>query len=262
MIDVEARLRDLGPWLDVPEGADLSAAVAVRIGTDLREARNERMGARARSGWLIPAAVAAGVALVMALVVVLLPQPRQAVARWFGIGGIRFELTGGDGLPRGLSSDLDLGEPVPADEAVDAVPFAIRLPDGAGPPAAAFAGRPPDGITLVWPPSADLPEVGDTGVGLLLTEFPGTTTETLVLKELDAGTSVEQVSVGGGDGFWITGEPHVVAYLDPDGEPGFDPVRLADNTLLWEVDGVTHRLESSLELDAMLELAESMRPVR
>ena len=199
--------------------------------------------------------------LALIAVVIAVPGPRDAVARWFGIGGVRFELRDQDELPTGLGSDFDLGEPVAASQAADAVTFQIRLPDGTGPPSAAFIGRPPGGITMVWPPSADLPEVDDSGVGLLLTEFPGSTTDTLVVKELGAGTRLEAVAVDGADGYWITGAPHVVTYLDRDGEPRFDQTRLAGNTLLWEIDGVTYRMESALGLEAMVEIAESLRPV-
>ena len=114
----------------------------------------------------------------------------------------------------------------------------------------------------MWTPTEELPEVEGTGVGLLLTEFPGSTTDNLVVKELGPGTSVDQVIVDGADGFWITGAPHVVTYLDVDGDPQRDPTRLAGNTLLWEVDDVTYRMESALGLERMLALAESLRSVR
>jgi hypothetical protein len=256
MVDVEATLRDLGDRLDVPPVGDLAEGVATRI------ERLETQAHAPRRRWTVPVVAAAAVLVVLATVVAVLPEPRQAVARWFGIGGVRFELTGDGPLDPDVSSELDLGAPVAAEEAAGAVPFELGLPGAIGPPAAAYVGRPPDGISMVWPPAPELPEVGDTGVGLLLTEFPGSTTETLVRKELGTGTRLEQVTVDGRDGYWITGAPHVVTYLDPAGDPHFDRVRLAGNTLLWEVDGVTHRLESALDLEAMFDLAESLRPIR
>jgi hypothetical protein len=286
MADVERLLTELGPRLDVPGGgAGLAATVAERIepaggGTGARRApqgscANGGLSANgsmrtvgAQTSWpsrgkrrLDPVVVAVA-AVVMAALLVALPQPRQAVARWFGIGGVRFELTGEDGLPPDLGTELDLGAPVAADDAAAEVPFEIRVPEAVGPPAAAFTGRPRDGITMVWPASDELPEVGRSGLGLLLTEFPGSTSDTLVAKELDTGTRLEPVSVDGHDGYWITGAPHVVTYLDPDGNARFDAVRLAGNTLLWEADGVTHRMEAALDLGPMLELAESVRRVR
>ena len=48
---------------------------------------------------------------------------------------------------------------------------------------------------------------------------------------------------------------HEFLYLDANGNPQPDTARLAANTLLWERDGVTYRLESALDRDAALALA-------
>jgi hypothetical protein len=251
MTDVVAALRDLGRNIDYPAGDDLGDAVAARIAGEL-----PAVAPIGRRRVLLVCAAA-----VLALVVVLaLPQPREAVARWFGLSGVRLTLTE-DGLPAGVGTDLDLGRSVTAAEAIAAVPFAVSLPADLGPPSEAFAGRPPDSVSFVWAPIDELPPVDGSGVGLLLTEFPGSTDDQLVVKQIGPGTQVQQVRVGDNPGYWITGARHTVTYLDPEREPRFDPVRLAGNTLLWSDDGVLYRMEANLGLAEMQELAESFTGV-
>jgi hypothetical protein len=67
------------------------------------------------------------------------------------------------------------------------------------------------------------------------------------------------VTIDGSPGYWIGGEPHTFGYLDDQGEIAFGTIRLAGNTLLWEVDGVTYRFESALEMTDALRLMESIR---
>jgi hypothetical protein len=255
MTDVVAALRDLGRNLDHPTGEDLSARIVARLENHgpLPAPMAQRQDRRR-----VLLAVAAVVLAV--LVVLALPRPREAVARWFGLGGVRLTLSE-DGLPAGVGTTLDLGRPVTAEEAAGAASFDLALPDRAGPPSEAFAGRPPGGVSFLWAPTADLPEVAGSGVGLLLTEFPGTTDDALIVKELGPGTRVRPVSVDRDPAYWITGARHTVTYRDPEGDPQFDPVRLAGNTLLWTAAGVTYRMEADLSLAEMLALAESFAGV-
>ena len=46
-----------------------------------------------------------------------------------------------------------------------------------------------------------------------------------------------------------------------EGEIVEDSARLTGNVLLWEAEGVTYRLESSLDLELSLAIAESLAPV-
>ena len=126
----------------------------------------------------------------------------------------------------------------------------IATPDRIGAPDAAFTGRPEGGTSFVWKPSAPLPRVFDSDIGLLLTEFPGGLDRQLVEKLVPPGTTIEPVTVDGAAGYWLGDGVHEFFYLDADGEPQPDTARLAANTLLWERDGVTYRLESALDRDA------------
>jgi hypothetical protein len=70
---------------------------------------------------------------------------------------------------------------------------------------------------------------------------------------------MQMVAVGGAGGYWIEGAPHVLILRDYAGDDRRHPSRLAGNTLLWERDGVTYRLESALSRDEAIRIAESMR---
>jgi hypothetical protein len=59
-------------------------------------------------------------------------------------------------------------------------------------------------------------------------------------------------------GYWLTGAPHVISYVDADGVVVDETVRLAGNVLLWEQDGVTFRIESLLSRAEALEIASSL----
>ncbi len=198
------------------------------------------------------------VAIVTAFAVVVLVAPiREAVADWLGIGVIRIVEV--DEIPTDLEDTIgDLG---------------VELGEGAfilGPddPVVAILGGPKTytrvrddrivEISFVWLPTDRLPEVGSTGVGALLTRFDGSLDGPIIEKSVGEGTSVVLVTVGEGRGYWIEGDAHTFGYLDARGEIVFETLRLAGNALLWEADGFAYRFESGLDLEAAIEVAESL----
>ena len=58
---------------------------------------------------------------------------------------------------------------------------------------------------------------------------------------------------------WLEGTPHQFFYRDSAGNPSPETLRLAGNTLLWEQDGVTFRLEAQVARDEALRIASSFR---
>jgi hypothetical protein len=247
-------LEDLGRAALALDERDLVPGVVARV----RAARGRNAPPRLRR----PARPAVAVAWIVALalaVAVALPGPRDAVARLFGIDGVR--VTSRAGLPADLHDALELGRPVDLDTAARLARDLPLAPRALGRPDAAFAGRPAGGVSLVWGPSPDLPEVASTGVGALVTAFPGTTDRELVEKQLLPGTTIEHVTVGGAAGSWIAGDPHVFLYLDGRGDAQHDTVRLAGNTLLWSSGATTYRFESALDRDAALALASAFEPL-
>jgi hypothetical protein len=203
--------------------------------------------------------VVAAAVLLVVLVALAVPGPRHAVARWLGIGSVAVTYTGE--VPGDAGATYDLGTPVPVARAVDEADWPVAAPADAGDPSAAFVGRPVGSITLVWAPSVDVPEVDDSGIGLVLSALPGTTDAGLVSKRVGPGTTVELVRVGDRAAYWIAGDPHELLVIDPDGRVVTDASRLAGNTLIWTDADITYRLESGLDRDAAVGMAESLRPL-
>lgn len=184
-----------------------------------------------------------------------LPGPRDAIADLLGLGGVR--ITTEDRLPPGLAGTLDLGQPITVDDAQARLGGALSF-SSVGAPDGAFAGRPPGAVTVVWAPSPERPEVLDTGVGLLLSVFPGDLDRQLVEKRVAAGTTVEATTVSGREAYWVGGAPHAFLYLDEQQRPREDTIRLSGHSLLWADDGSTYRLELAGSLAQARAVAEAL----
>jgi hypothetical protein len=207
-------------------------------------------------------------AILIAAVVVGVPSVRSAVARWLGIGGVDIELGTTPvttaplpSLPPPGAALPSLGAPVTIDEAQDRTGLTAPSLPSLGRPDAVYATDEPAGgqIVEVWKPRDDLPAspVGD--VGALLSVFRGNTGMPIYRKMLDpSATDVLEVRVGDVDGLFLRNGVHVVAFVDGNGQWVQETARLAANTLLWS-DGVqTHRLETALDVEAAIALAESV----
>lgn len=243
--DLQKRLVHLGAHVDWPD-TDLSGKVRSRL-VDVPRTR-------LRPGWAVASLLTA-----VCLLAVLTPGGRTAVADLLGVVGIEIRWSE-VGTPPATHRDLALGEPVALQAAVDSANFVVLVPAGeVGRPDVVYAddGR----VSTVWNPTTMLPEVGDSGIGLLHMQFSARLDTGLLTKRLADGTGVTAVDVRGRTGFWIDGEPHVLAYVGPDGQERTDTTRLAGNVLLWEEDGVTHRMESALSLDAARSIAATLSEV-
>ena len=259
--DLVLALGELGERLDLLPGDPVAAAVG-RIRTPQTFSSRDRPPRRPipRTRRVVMAAAAA---LLVALAAVLVaPGSRHAVARWLGIGSVTVTYTGD--VPVAAGRAYELGIPVPLAQAVeraDSAGWRLAAPSGAGDPARTFVGRPVGGVNLAWAPSDELPEIGDSGIGLLLTAMPGTTDAGGVSKQATRGTTVQLVRVGDSPAYWIAGEPHEVVITDAEGDLVYDSSRLAGNTLVWTEGDVTYRLESALDRDEAVDLASTLRPL-
>ncbi len=245
---LEARLLLLADEVDWPEAPRMAETVTAALQSPATASKNRRLR------WLAVAA-----AVVVATVTLLTWAPaRRAAADLLGVFGIRIEETSTIGT---VSFDLDLGSPIAPDEIVAQVGYAPLAPTQLGAPDGIYVEtRPPHHLLSVWLATEELPEVGDTGVGLLLSQFPSSAGTVGLQKDVGPEASVTSVSVGGIPGFWIEGGPHEVSYIDEDGATVFDSTRLAGNVLIWAPTGKTYRLESGLSLDSALTIAESLTP--
>jgi hypothetical protein len=157
-----------------------------------------------------------------------------------------------------------LGSPVSLDEARRGVLFPLQLPTDPllGAPDQAYLQQTHIGraVTLAWGPRAGLP-AGVTGVAALLTEFDGFVNPDQFQKVIGPGTTVTPVSISGTTGYWLHGAAHF--FVSPTATGGnWDEqrVRLAGDTLLWNVGSVTYRLEAPVAQDVAIRIAESLAP--
>lgn len=249
---LESMLRSLGDSIDWPAPpADLSARVVARIESEPRPARH--------SGWR-RLAVATTAAVVVTGLLVLSPSARQAVADLFGADGIRIGLTSGPAPTVG--AELNLGAPIDLGDIGEVVDFPVRAPTGddPGPPDGVYLSD--DGqITLVWSGNERLPAAGDTDVALLLTQSKSEDLRYFAEKVVGVDTEVLTLSVEGQPALWIEGAPHTLTLVDADGTRIEETTRLAANVLLWEAGGISHRLETTGDLQSALSIVEKLEPL-
>lgn len=156
-------------------------------------------------------------------------------------------------------SSLGLGSAVSLEEAEAISGLDLRLPadPSVGPPDVVYVGALRQ-VSLVWAPSAILPPTDNGGVGLLMTEYDGRLDVGYFEKLVDSDATVEEVSVGGARGYWISGPPHFFYFVDRSGQGLEDSHRVVGDTLVWTSGGITYRLESALGRDGAIRLAESL----
>jgi len=230
---LERELRGLA--VDWPVTPDLAAAVEPRL-----------TPGRPRT-WLRPAAIALAVVVLASVAALALsPGARSSILRFFHLRGATVERVG-ELPPVQPGATLGLGRPVPLDVARRSVTFPIRLPEGRKPARVLLDERIGRGaVSIVW----CCPRV-------VLTEFRGDALS-YVEKMAGPGTQVEYLAVGGRPGVWVAGREHVVVFRDELGRIVGSP-RLARNVLLWEEDGVTHRLEGDITRARALAIASRLR---
>ena len=278
-VDLERSLVALADSLDFAGEAELADRVVARL--DAPRPLVQRPALRRAL------ALAAAAVLVVAVVLVASPRARRAVADLLGIGGVAIDAeTSGpattlpDSAPAAtLPAASAPAATVPAASAPVATfpaalggtaaglaESALRLgipppvPTALGPPAAVTFGPPPPGgeLALVWPPSASLPPTAIPGVGALLSVFRAEVDEAFVQKTLTPGTTYERVLVKGAPAIWLAGSPHLFLYRGPDGAVERQTLRLAGNTLIWTDGPFTYRLESALDRDQAIAVAETV----
>ena len=246
---LDSILRSLADAIDWPTP---SPHLAARVVAGIEERRGLAGKPSRRRLAVITAAV-----MVVATLVVLSPAAREAAADLFRAAGIRIGLTAEEAPAAG--ADLALGRPIDLEDLRGAVDFVVRIPTGP------FPG-PPDGIyldddgrvTMVWVGSPVLPASGDTDVALLLTQGEASGREVAAQKEIGPGIQIRSLQVEGGPALWIEGAPHTLTLIDVDGNPVEETTRLAANVLLWEANGVDHRLETTGDLESALTIVETL----
>ena len=189
------------------------------------------------------------VAALLALFLVVVPGPRQAFARWLGIGSVR--ITNGlvpTGLPPAIR-DLELGEPATPKAATAVMKHPIW--------------KPQRGVPLgIWI-EPNRPMVNSVyridGHDVLISELPGPGSVYALKKTAAQGSPIDFLQVRGATAAWISGHPHEIAMLGPSG-PETVAVRLAGNVLIWADQTRTIRIEGLENRDDATAILESLGP--
>jgi hypothetical protein len=282
--EFERELRDLGPRIEYPPTPDLARTVRHR----LDEEANEETGSRtfwSRLPDLRWAAAAAAFVLIVA-VPSLSPALRATVSDWFPAGGAGESgqaAGGGDPGPppaesggdvpesggaigssaepetrgaRSLGKGLGLGERISLREARARASDGLLLPGTPelGEPDEVYTPGPSqeNGVALVYRAGPGLPPLGDTNVGLVLTELPGRIEPAYLSGGAPAEAGLESVSVRDRQGYWIPPNHRTAPAVErTDGLPG--------SVLLWEREGLALRLETNLSKQESVRIAESLR---
>ena len=150
---------------------------------------------------LRPLALGLAVALaVLAGVLALSPGARSAFLELFRLEGATVELV--ETLPEVEAQRPDFGEQVSREEAERRVGFELL---DLGDPDAVFV-RGQTMASLVYGP-VDRPR-------LVLSQLRGAVWDGFVKKAAGTGTTVEEVTVDGGRGLFVTGDDHYVMFID------------------------------------------------
>lgn len=255
-LELEATLKEIGERLDYPRPVAMAAAVRSR----LREPR-PRTGTQVPRFAFAPAFVTIAI---LAIVVTLgSPDARAAAGEFLHLRGI--DIFRVPAVPTALPPlrIAVAGLRTTLDDARRRVRFTLRVPTAAdlGAPDDVFVETTgaSDRVTLVYRQRSGIPVSKEAGVSALVVEFRGVLDERLLGKATGPGTRIEAVTVNGGRGFWLEGVPHLFFYRDPSGSVQDETLRLAGNTLVWEQDGLTIRLEADISKERALRLASSFR---
>ena len=169
-----------------------------------------------------------------------------------GSGGRPMPSSGGGARPS--EGNLGYGERISLREARTRLGGSELLLPELGVPDQVYAGGSSwnGGVVLVYRAESGLPSMGDTGVGLVLTEVPGSVESAYLRGGTLAVAGVEEVSVGSGRGYWVPAGRRPPSPADRTGD-------LPGSSLFWERGGLALRLEAGLPKGEMIRIASSVR---
>ncbi|GAA0363383.1 hypothetical protein GCM10009541_02040 [Micromonospora gifhornensis] len=263
MADLDRELRELSAWLETPDPPDVTAQVRARLTAERTATSAPRFQIRTpRLRAAVPRLRAVGrrrrwryavVAALVTLLVAVLPPGRAALADavtgLLRFAGITISTSPEPVLPTASPSPLPAQHPAGLTQAQQAVRFPIRLPAALGPPERVLVAD-PDGsgghrvVTVLW-----------QGGAVRLDAFDGKLNP--VFFKQAGGAGAEWTFVDGRQAVWIDA-PHPVSYVDRSGVVREESARLAAETLVWERDDVTYRLEGAFTLTEAVEVAQSL----
>ena len=259
MPELEEQLVALGRELAWPPTPALATGVRSRITARPLVLR----GPWYQSRWALAAA-----ALIIAATALLAYNPtREAIANWVNVHvffqRVNVLPTPSPQPPGPLGKRLGLGAQTTLTGVAKDVTWKIEVPTSLGPPDEVYLELPPGGpalgeVTLVYSTRPGIPVAGETGVAVLITEARGGINDQFFGKMLGPGTNLEEVTVRGHHGYWVSGSPHMFVFLDASGIIKYETMRLATNTLILDDGGTIVRVEGNLTKAQAMEIAASL----
>jgi hypothetical protein len=258
MPELEEGLTALASAIEWPPTPTLRVSVLPIYGGVARTARR-----RGYPRWALAAAAAL---LIVATLLAYTPS-RNAIAGWLNLHAniqrVQHPPTPSPLPPGQLGSNLDLGTAMTLAGAQAQVEWKVAVPPSLGSPDAVYVKLPPTGptqgeVTLVYAERPGINVSGKTGVAVLVTEARGTVEEIFFRKTLGPDTTIEQVTIKGHAGYWISGHPHDFAFADANGGFYAESLRLATNTLIFDNHGTIVRIEGDMTKTQALQIAGSL----
>ena len=253
--ELEQSLDLLREAIDWPATPALAGRITARLATP----------APVRRPWFEPRWALAAAVVLLAIAALLAYTPsRNAIASWINLHTSITRvnhLPTPSPLPSGpLGKRLGLGEPTTLAAAQAKVAWRILVPATLGQPDEVYfqLDAPSGEVNLVYKSRPGLETSRQTGVAVLITEVSGRVDTNYFGKMLGQGTTIEDVTVNGHRGWWISGEPHEVFFADANGNFRSETLRLAANTLLIADSGLVIRIEGDLTKTQALEIAASL----
>jgi hypothetical protein len=223
-----------------------------------------------RLAWVVAAV------LLLAALLLAVPQARAAILNFFQMGDIRIFPADPTVTPvfEGSSGE-DAATPLPTAEALTPPGFSINDLTGET-TLAALEEDMGDAVLLPeYPAGIGLPdrvylqnEFGPLGILVWLeTDSTNKAWAVLYILNLDQGAfgakfqveSLQGTVVNGEPAYWVEGQ-HMLSFYDANGQVEIQHARLVEgNTLIWTADDVTYRLETVLTLEEAVRMAESMK---
>ena len=239
------------------ELAAISAAIAWPPTPRLRALPVQRRSAMPR--W----AFAVAAALVIAAGALIYTPTRDAIAGFLNLHTTVNRVPALQSPSPRPGQSLGLGTPTTLAQAQGRLAWQITVPSALGQPDVVYLALPPLGpsggeVTLVYTNLPGIKPSGQTGVSVLVTEARGAVNEQFFGKTVGPGTTIDSVNVNGHSGWWIAGAPHTIVFTDANGNPYFDTLRLATNTLLLDDNGMVIRIEGDITKAQALQIASSL----
>lgn len=255
LLEIDALLRRTAGELTYPRTPDITSAVSARLREPAPVSVIVWLLGTVRRWWWKPAfrmfiAVSA-VALVVVSVALAIPQSRTALAEFFGLSRVRVEM--GPQLsptPPVLSPD-SFARPASLRSAQEAVDFPLRFPTSDG------LRQDPDAMYVQG-------EGSQTPVVIFVYEEQRLdlyqSSQALFYKRASDPSLVQEIEFAGHPALWIAEGGHIASFLDEQGRMVIESRRTVGRaTLLWEEQGITYRLETSLSREEAIRVAESLR---